>query len=403
MMHVYLRGAVVGPLLFLGAAQVEASTDVYAGLYLNVPAAGVGCAAGTDGNVCGAFYFQHPVCPLGSPGGYSHGVGTYPWTYVMRYCAAPGGTCPEGTEPNTDGKCVEVVDCAALAGQAVTAYQCATAVTMCHGGCTVGQLVATEDIFIQLSGECMKGEVTGTYTGESCQDENTYEAPVPVVDVQQYHDAVYVDGVSPGPTGCDAASTKTVCGETATGGTYCIEWNPCSTNGYPPTPVEPQNYIVRAEEGNPVTPEPDQSNSSPEGWSSSYWGPGTAPVSEPDTDGDGTGDSTDPDKDGDGVPNETDEPTFCEENPENLSCMELGDVQDQVLEEKSIGDGAWQVAEAPTGQCPADVPLVFLGQSFAFEWDPICDGAEAFRPVVLAMAWLSSAAFVAIGYRRAAA
>lgn len=94
---------------------------------------------------------------------------------------------------------------------------------------------------------------------------------------------------------------------------------------------------------------------------------------------------------------------FCELYPQASACQELGDTLDEDLgeEERSLG---WDLPNDVSAQCPQ--PRVFtsvtVGKSWELEWGPVCDAAEAVKPVVVAFGLLSAAVFV-FGIARARA
>lgn len=92
----------------------------------------------------------------------------------------------------------------------------------------------------------------------------------------------------------------------------------------------------------------------------------------------------------------------CLKFPNRLGCMEMGEVPkeaDITKLEKTITitpAGGWG---ADTAACPADVQTSFLKQPVSWSFKLVCDGADMFRPVVLAMAWIS-AIMIALGISR---
>lgn len=94
---------------------------------------------------------------------------------------------------------------------------------------------------------------------------------------------------------------------------------------------------------------------------------------------------------------------FCELYPQASACQELGESSDEDLgeEERSFG---WDLPNDVSAQCPE--PRVFtsvtVGQSWDLEWGPVCEAAEAVKPVVIAFGLLSAAVFV-FGIARARA
>ena len=106
----------------------------------------------------------------------------------------------------------------------------------------------------------------------------------------------------------------------------------------------------------------------------------------------------------DGNKEPTEEPKpFCELYPQASACQELGESSDEDLgeEERSLG---WALPNDVSAQCPQ--PRVFtsvtVGKSWNLEWAPVCEAAEAVKPVVVAFGLLSAAVFV-FGIARARA
>ena len=94
---------------------------------------------------------------------------------------------------------------------------------------------------------------------------------------------------------------------------------------------------------------------------------------------------------------------FCELYPLASACQELGESPDQDLEDEER-DLSWGLPDEVSGQCPQ--PRVFtsvsFGNSWEIEWEPVCQAAEAVKPVVVAFGLLSAAVFV-FGIARARA
>jgi len=83
----------------------------------------------------------------------------------------------------------------------------------------------------------------------------------------------------------------------------------------------------------------------------------------------------------------------CIDNPGRVGCQELGAVDDPgALVSQSVGLSALSPVSMPgSSACPADIPLP---KGNHFSWRPICDGMEMFRPLVLAVAWLTAGLIV---------
>lgn len=87
----------------------------------------------------------------------------------------------------------------------------------------------------------------------------------------------------------------------------------------------------------------------------------------------------------------------CKDHPDRLGCMGAGDATEQPdlsTTEKGI-TAITPFNISSNASCPADLPLP-KGMSFSFQ--PFCDYASAFRPIILALAWIT-AGFLAFGYR----
>jgi len=95
--------------------------------------------------------------------------------------------------------------------------------------------------------------------------------------------------------------------------------------------------------------------------------------------------------DGDGE----DRPDECTLFPERVGCKELGTPPgDEALETQEKGVASVTVQSfASSSSCPANIALP-KGASFSWSW--ICDMATSIRPVLLALAWISSL-FIVMG------
>ena len=87
----------------------------------------------------------------------------------------------------------------------------------------------------------------------------------------------------------------------------------------------------------------------------------------------------------------------CKDHPDRLGCMGAGEAIEQpdlsTTEKGITAITPFNISSNAT--CPADLPLP-KGMSFSFQ--PFCDYASAFRPIILALAWIT-AGFLAFGYR----
>lgn len=88
----------------------------------------------------------------------------------------------------------------------------------------------------------------------------------------------------------------------------------------------------------------------------------------------------------------------CQKNPELASCKELGTPSSSDTLGTSSADSGLitPVAIGTSGSCPADVPLP---KGAVFSWAPVCTTANALRPIILALAWLSAGLILIGGFR----
>lgn len=104
---------------------------------------------------------------------------------------------------------------------------------------------------------------------------------------------------------------------------------------------------------------------------------------------------TDPATGGVKPPEEQKDP--CTGHETRLGCTEQGDVPDGPdLKEQKISvaitpDGGWG---SDTAACPADLTAMVHGLPVALSFKPVCDGADMFRPIIIACAWLGAALIV---------
>lgn len=95
----------------------------------------------------------------------------------------------------------------------------------------------------------------------------------------------------------------------------------------------------------------------------------------------------------------------CLKFPNRVGCMEAGEPPEVELEEdeKEVKIEAQGGFGPSSGTCPVGESLAVFGQTFTLSWQPMCNLAQAVRPVLLALAWLS-AILIALGiYKRAGA
>jgi hypothetical protein len=95
----------------------------------------------------------------------------------------------------------------------------------------------------------------------------------------------------------------------------------------------------------------------------------------------------------DAQPQDTTEstPSQCEQFPNSLGCANLDQVTPDPLstESRSISMISPE-SIGGAGACPADMSTAFLGHTVTFSFAPLCTYANALRPLVLALAWLSA-------------
>ena len=113
------------------------------------------------------------------------------------------------------------------------------------------------------------------------------------------------------------------------------------------------------------------------------------------TNPDGTQETSTETKNGVEEPAPPEEPKdLCTEHPDASACEELGDPQDEEVqnEERSV---SWSQEGGAAGSCPADKPVALpFGQSASLSWQPVCDFATGVRPFVIGAAWLSAGLFL---------
>lgn len=93
----------------------------------------------------------------------------------------------------------------------------------------------------------------------------------------------------------------------------------------------------------------------------------------------------------------------CKNNPNRLGCLELGnmgDAQNQKLNQK---DAQVSFEESPIGMstaCPADKTFQIFGRTHTFRMDLLCNAADIARPFVLVMAAVLALLIVVQGLRK---
>ena len=93
---------------------------------------------------------------------------------------------------------------------------------------------------------------------------------------------------------------------------------------------------------------------------------------------------------------------FCELYPDAAACAELGETPDEEIDEEVRNVGLLEY-QSVAGSCPNPMQFSVAGHSQEISYEFICDGAEALRPLLIALGMLSAGIFVfgAIGGRQA--
>ncbi|MBK6279113.1 MAG: hypothetical protein IPF57_13680 [Gammaproteobacteria bacterium] len=90
-------------------------------------------------------------------------------------------------------------------------------------------------------------------------------------------------------------------------------------------------------------------------------------------------------------------PSLCEEFPEVLACIDVGEAPaaESMPTDSVDVDAITPVAVSGVETCPAPV-AINLGShgSYALSWQPACDVATGVRPVLIGLAWLAAAMIV---------
>lgn len=96
---------------------------------------------------------------------------------------------------------------------------------------------------------------------------------------------------------------------------------------------------------------------------------------------------------------EKEKPSFCEENPQSIACVEMGSLEQEPFDpiEKPFQitpQNPWGSGDA---QCPAPkVMQLTTGSTVTLSYQPACDFFRGVRPAVLALALLA-ALYIALG------
>lgn len=85
--------------------------------------------------------------------------------------------------------------------------------------------------------------------------------------------------------------------------------------------------------------------------------------------------------------------TDCDKYPRASGCEELGDPQDEELQEQTE-TVSWAAEGGAAGSCPAPEQWTTHGQTYLIEWTPICNFATGIRPFVIGIAWLGAGLFI---------
>lgn len=81
-------------------------------------------------------------------------------------------------------------------------------------------------------------------------------------------------------------------------------------------------------------------------------------------------------------------PDICAKNPNSLMCMEMGnaDYEDPIIPENKI-DLKFEPSSIfkSDASCPAPKPFTIMNQTYAVEYQPMCDFALGARPMIIAL------------------
>lgn len=94
------------------------------------------------------------------------------------------------------------------------------------------------------------------------------------------------------------------------------------------------------------------------------------------------------------------QPTQCDKYPDTLGCARLGSIPDETLPTENRSIALIQPVDiGNAGQCPAPMTATVAGMTIEWSFDPLCQYANALRPLVLALAWLSAGVIFIGGVR----
>jgi len=83
--------------------------------------------------------------------------------------------------------------------------------------------------------------------------------------------------------------------------------------------------------------------------------------------------------------------TQCDKYPDTVGCARLGSIPDETLPTENRSIALIQPVDiGNAGQCPAPMTATVAGMTIEWSFDPLCQYANALRPLVLALAWLSA-------------
>lgn len=102
---------------------------------------------------------------------------------------------------------------------------------------------------------------------------------------------------------------------------------------------------------------------------------------------------------GGGAAQPKEQPDFCEANPGSIACQEMGEVEQEPLENDVVQfnldtNQSWGSSNS---SCPASPTItIHSGQTITFNYQPACDFFALLRPIIISFSLLT-AVFIAIG------
>lgn len=306
-------------------------------------------------------------------------------------------SCPEGEIRQSDGSCSAPPppDCepgcngACGSNKRFLNFRTRACIDQCIYKLHTGIGIQTTD------GSWYYGHTVGDNTGVSCTPDmdNSLPDPQPCPEcecIKKKQSYAVMQGVA-------------VCLEPGTPGSEPVKKQDppkVETHTPAPTPENPNPEPVVTETPSPVitiTPAPAGSPA------------GTAPtITETTTNADGSSTATEQSQDSFCQANPThkvcrqeDAKTDCDKYPDSLGCSVIGDVPEfEPLETKEIDMSSIVLRELPSdNSCPAPLYFTVGGKTIPISFEPICEYASAFKPLVIAVAWLSTA-FIIVGARK---